>query len=217
MFWRFFQDLHSQGSILSKSLSIVASKSADTCTQSWEHLSALGTFNCTGIKPGYSTMLAAIYMHIPHPTQTMTTHVRTPPKQVFGSAWSLLLSLSPSSPTPCLSFPQQHVRSELSFANASISVQIHLAEDLRWDPQFLLVGIFEAIQERCNSANLGLGWLGRRLKHDCIVQSKSKHCWVLAILGYTRWTLRASSDILSDCMPLSIVKSQYVSSYCKLY
>ena len=136
----------------------------------------------------------------------MTTHVRTPPKQVFGSAGSLLLSLSPNSPTPCLSFPQQHVRSELSFANASISVQIHLAEDLRWDPQFLLVGIFEAIQERCNSANLGLG---RRLPHDCIVQSKSKHCWVLAILGYTHWTLRASSDILSDCisMPLSIVKS----------
>ena len=141
----------------------------------------------------------------------MTMHVRTPPKQVFGSAWSLALSVSANSPTPCLSFPQQHVRSELSFANASISIQIHLAEDLRWDPQLLLVGIFEAIQERCNSANLGLG---RRLPHDCVLQSKSKHCWILAILGDTLWTLRASSDILLDCMPLSIVKT-HVSS-CQL-
>ena len=60
------QDLRSQGSILSKSLSIVASKSADTCKRSWEHLSALGTLNCTGIKPGYSMMLFRYTSHIPH-------------------------------------------------------------------------------------------------------------------------------------------------------
>ena len=73
----------------------------------------------------------------------------------YETMWSLCSTIHVVDLPPCLSLSKKHVWPKLSLAEKSISSQIDCVENLRWDPELLLVGVFEIVYESGYTADLG--------------------------------------------------------------